>query len=104
MISFETFLFGLMATSTVTGLVTEAVKKLLTEHKVTYYSNTLTAIVAVFVSAAIGSGYMVMNTIPFTVKTIVALIALTGLSWVCAMVGYDKTVQTIIQLKTNRKG
>lgn len=103
MIGFEVFMFGLMASSVVTSLVTEAVKKILTERKVNYYANSLAAIVAVIVAAAIGSGYMILNSIPFTIQTIVILVALMVLSWVCAMVGYDKTIQTIAQLKTNKE-
>lgn len=41
MIPFETFLLGALIVSTVTGLVTEALKKILIEHKWNHHANTL---------------------------------------------------------------
>ena len=38
MISFQTFLLGLLICSTLTGLATEAVKTVLAEHNKTYYA------------------------------------------------------------------
>ena len=37
-----------------------------------------------------------------TDKMAVMLIALVLLSWLCAMVGYDKVMQAITQVKTNK--
>ena len=48
MIPFETFLLGALIVSTVTGLVTEAFKKVLIEHKWNYHANTLAGAVAIF--------------------------------------------------------
>lgn len=97
----EIFLGGLMIVSTLTGLVTEAVKKILTEHDVTYRANTLAGIVATVLSAAIGCGYCLMNNIAFSAQIIVCIVALVFMSWLCAMVGYDKVIG---QLKGNKKG
>jgi uncharacterized membrane protein (DUF106 family) len=41
MVNFETFLLGLLVISTLTGLVTEAVKKNMVEHNVDYRANTI---------------------------------------------------------------
>ena len=103
MIGFQTFLLGLMITSTLTGLVTEAVKKIMVEHKKTYYANTLAGVVSVFVSGGISIGYILITEIGFTTQTIVYCIALLFLSWLCAMVGYDKVIQAISQFKTTRE-
>lgn len=103
MISLQTFLLGLMITSTLTTLATEAVKKVMTEHKKTYYANTLAGIVSLVLSSAVSVGYILMNGLDFTSQTIVISIALVFMSWLCAMVGYDKVVQAISQFKTTGK-
>lgn len=103
MINFEMFMLGLLITSVLTGLATEAVKNLLTEHNVSYQANTLAGLVALILSVAIGVGYVVLSGIGFTSQIIVCLIAQVFMSWLCAMVGYDKVVQAISQFKTNGK-
>lgn len=103
MVNFEIFLFGLLITSTLTGLVTEAVKKVLTEHNINYRANTLAGIVALILSAAIGAGYVILSGSTFTAQVIVYMVAHVFMSWLCAMVGYDKVIQTISQFKTDSK-
>jgi putative Mn2+ efflux pump MntP len=92
MISFEVFLMGLMVVSTLTGLVVEAVKKILVEYSVKYRANTLAGIVAAVLSVAIGVGYAIVTQTSFTAQFIVCLIALVFMSWLCSMVGYDKVI------------
>lgn len=103
MISLEMFLFGLMVSSVVTGLVTEAVKAVLLEYNVTYYANTLAGIVSVVVSAAVGIAYMILENITLNGPVVVCFVALIVMSWLCAMIGYDKVIQAISQFKTSRK-
>ena len=99
MIGFETFLIGLMVVSTLTGLVTEAVKKIMAEHDRTYRANTLSGIVSLVTSAVVGCGYVVVANVAITSQTVVCLIALALMGWLCAMVGYDKVIQTIEQFR-----
>lgn len=103
MINFEVFLLGLLFTSTLTVLATEAVKKVFTEHNLLYRANTLAGGVATILSCAICAGYVVITGIGFTAQTLVCLIAQVFMSWLCAMVGYDKVVQAISQFKTSKK-
>lgn len=95
----ELFLTSLLVCSAVTGLTTEAIKTLLTEHNKTYHANTLAGIVAVVASSALGIGYTVLTGSAFTSETVTFIISLVFMSWLCAMVGYDKVVQTISQFK-----
>lgn len=95
MIKFEVFLIGLMVISTLTSLVTEAIKKILVEYNVKYRANTLAGIVATVLSAAIGIGYVVIASVGFSAQVVVCLIALVFLSWLCAMVGYDKVIASL---------
>lgn len=103
MINLQTFLTGLLVTSTLTGLATEAVKTVLTEHNKQYQANTLAGIVALALSLAIGVGYVAVTNVGFTAQVVVSLIALVFMSWLCAMVGYDKVIQTITQIKNKGK-
>jgi len=73
------------------------VKKMLEEHKKNYYANTLAGCVAVALSALAGVGYIVLMDAQVTPKVIVMLVALALLSWLSAMVGYDKVVQALSQ-------
>ena len=92
MISFDVFLIGLMVISTLTGLVTEAIKKILVELNVGYHSNLLAGIVSTILSGAIGVGYVILTDLNFTAQIIVCIIALVFMGWLCAMVGYDKVI------------
>ena len=100
MISLHVFMLGVLITSTMTGLATEAIKKILSEYNKSYYANTLAGIVSVILSVAIGVGYMTLSNVSFTSQSIIYLVALIFISWLCAMVGYDKVVQAISQFKT----
>ena len=101
MLSLEVFLLGLLITSTLTSLVTEAVKKIMTEYNKTYRANSLVGSVALLLSVAIGCGYIVLAGLEFTSAVIICLIAQVFMSWLCAMVGYDKVIQAIGQFKNN---
>ena len=96
----EIFLLGLMIVSIFAGLFTEGIKKILDEKKRKYSANILAGTVAVVLSVVLGVGYMIMTETAFNAKIAVFLIALVLLSWLGAMVGYDKVVQAITQLKS----
>ena len=100
MISLHVFMLGVLIASTLTGLATEAIKKILAEHDKSYYANTLAGVVSTILSIAIGVGYMLISNIDFSAQFIVCLIALVFISWLSAMVGYDKVIQAISQFKT----
>lgn len=96
--SYSAMLTAVLICSLVTGLITEAVKMLLKEWNKAYKPNTLAAVVSVLV----GAGYALIWrygdgavwTAETTIKCTVPLILC---SWLCAMLGYDKVVQTIKQ-------
>lgn len=103
MIGFEVFMLGLLISSVFTGLATEAVKNVLNEYTVKYRANTLAGIVALVIAALISVAYIFIANVVVTAQIIVCLVALVFLSWLCAMVGYDKVVQAISQFKTISK-
>lgn len=92
MVNFEIFLLGLMIVSAFTGLVTEAVKKILDELSIKYYSNVLACIVSILLSIGIGVAYVLVSDASFTAPTIVYIAALALLSWLCATHGYDTVI------------
>ena len=95
---FETFLSLLLVTSVMTSLFVEAVKKFLGE-KYSFSSNILAGIVAVVLSVIIGVCYCILAEVVFSPQLVVYFVALVLLSWLCAMLGYDKVIQAITQLK-----
>ena len=99
MITLDVFLIGLMAVSTLTGLVTEAIKKILAERKVEYRANTIAGIIAAALSAGIGVGYSVIAGISFTPQTIVYIVALVFFGWLGSMIGYDKVIALLKKKK-----
>lgn len=75
------------------------IKKWLDERGTKYYSNALAGYVAIGLSIAVGIAYIILVGAVLNAQTAVYLIALILLSWLCAMVGYDKVMQAIAQFK-----
>lgn len=95
----NTFLALLMASSVLTGLFTEAGKKTLDTLELKFpSSNLLAGLVAVIVAALVCAAYTVIYEVPATDKTMVGYVALVLLSWLSAMVGYDKVIQALAQI------
>ena len=92
-------LSALAIVSALTTLTVQGIKKILDEQGKTYKSNLLAGIVAVVLSVACVVGYVLYFGQPFTVQTAVLMVAFAFLSWLCAMVGYDKVKMLIEQLK-----
>lgn len=95
----ETFLIILFIISALTGLFTEALKKCLDKSRKNYSSNLIAGITAVSLSVGVGAAYFILTGAIFNEKMAVCLIALIFLSWLSSMVGYDKVVQVILQVK-----
>ena len=94
------FLSILLAISVCTSLVTEGIKKLFAEYKKTYHANMLAGIVAIVLSVIVFAGYVILTDTTISAKIVVYFIAIVLLSWLGAMVGYDKVKQAILQIKS----
>lgn len=103
MINFEVFLIGLLVVSTLTGLVTEAIKHIMSDLKLEYYANILSGCVAAILAVAIGVIYVILTNSCFTAQNVTCIIALAFMSWLCSMVGYDKVIQVITQFNKSGK-
>lgn len=99
--SYDVFLIMLMAVSILTSLTVEAVKTWLTERGRTYHANALAGYVSIILSVVVSAGYVIITGAEVNAKMGVILIALVFLSWLCAMLGYDKVMQAIAQFKTS---
>lgn len=94
----ESFMVMLLLCSTLTSLATEAVKKILTEHGKSYHANTLAGCCSLAVSFLVWSAQVALAGFSVTAVVVARLVALIFLAWLCAMVGYDKVIQSIYQI------
>lgn len=81
------------------SLITEAVKKFLDDAGVKYSANIVVLIVAVIVGAGGTALMYLFMGIAFTPPNIVCMVLMAVAVWVGAMVGYDKVIQMIEQVK-----
>lgn len=96
----DMFAFALLVVSTLTGLVVQAIKAMLAEaHIVMKKPNTVAGIVAIVLAALLGVGWVLYTGAVWSVQLVLLLVALAFLSWLCAMLGYDKVMQTLAQLR-----
>lgn len=89
------FILGITICSAFTALVTEAVKKMIGEKA---NPNVIAAICSIIVAIITAIVYAVFTGITVDTTYIVAGILLVIFSWIGAMVGYDKLIQTIHQI------
>lgn len=81
------------------SLITEAVKKFMDDAGVKYSANIVVLIVALIVGAGGTALMYLFMGIAFTPPNIVCMVLMAVAVWVGAMVGYDKVIQMIEQLK-----
>lgn len=93
-------LFTILITilSSVSALLTQAVKKTYDNAGKKYSSNTLALINAIVVGwCGTAVAYLLLG-IAFTATNIVCLFLMGGVVWIGSMIGYDKIKQLIEQL------
>lgn len=95
----EMFLILLTVFSVITSLCTEAVKKFFDSLEVTYASNIIALVIAVFVGGAGTVIFYVFNGIELNIINNICIFLMMGANWIGSMVGYDKVKQAITQLK-----
>lgn len=92
--SVEVFLYVIMAISVVTGLVVEALKKIIKRNDY----NIIAGYVSLVLTVCVAAGYAVWNGIGVDAKYIIFFICVAFASWLSAMLGFDKVKQAIIQI------
>lgn len=91
----STAFFLLSICSVLTGLIVEGIKKMVEVKR----PNVVAAIVAVMIGIIIPLGYTIILQIKIDATIIAYVASICLLSWLCAMLGYDKVIQTISQLE-----
>ena len=91
------FLILLSAFSVISGLVTEAIKKMVSDKANLSYN--LVALIVALVVGGVGCGiYYQLNSIMFTVNNIIYMFLMGLASGLVSMVGFDKVKQAVEQL------
>ena len=91
----ELFLFIFTVGSVAASLLTQAMKKAFKSLS----RNFLALAAAVIVGMLGTAGAYILMDIAFNAKSIVCILFMTVAIWIGAMVGYDKVLQTIAQIK-----
>ena len=94
------FIALLVILSVAVSLFTEAVKKYLDEAGAKYSSNLVVLILSLIVGIGGTALMYIFLGIAFTVPNIMCMILMALSVWVGAMVGYDKVLQMIEQIKS----
>lgn len=99
----EVFIALLFASSVVTGLFTEAVKRLFEASNKDCPANLIAGIS----SAVIGGGICVWHYFyaneSLSIVLVMYYIAFVCASWLCAMLGYDKVIQAVEQIAGGKR-
>ena len=94
------FLMLLAAFSSISGLITEGIKKLISDKQNLSY-NLLALIVALIVGGVGCVIYYQLTGIPYTTNNIIYIVLMGFASALSSMVGYDKIKQMIQQFSNN---
>ena len=92
------FLTILTVASSITCLVTEAIKKSFNEAGKTYSSNVIALINALILGCCGTSVVYIRAGIPFTIQNGVCILLMGVAVWLSSMIGYDKVIQLIKQI------
>lgn len=93
------FIALLVILAVAVSLFTEAVKKYLEETKTPYSANLVVLILSAIVGAGGTALMYILLGISFTTANILCMLLMAVAVWVGAMVGYDKVLQMIEQVK-----
>mgnify|MGYP006380554123 CR=1 FL=1 len=96
-----TFLMLLSSFSVLSGLVTEGIKKLISDKANMSY-NIIALVVALVIGGAGSAVYYQLNAIPFNLNNIIYLVLMGLASGLCSMVGFDKIKQAIEQITSKK--
>ena len=96
--SIDLFLKVFIIGSTVSSLLTQAVKKAYENAGKDYSANVLALIDALVVGCGGTAVYYMLNAIPWTVNNVICLVLMGVAVWMTSMIGYDKILQLLEQL------
>lgn len=98
------FIFIFTVGAMAAGLLTEAVKKAYQEAETKYSANKIALINAAIVGGfGTASAYVLLD-IAWTIQNIICLVLMIVLVWIGSMIGYDKIIQLLAQIKITKEG
>lgn len=97
------FLTLIVVLAMAVSLLTEAVKKFFEGSKVSYSSNVVVLIVSVIVGIGGTAMAYIFLGIAFSPPNIVCMVLMAVAVWVGSMLGYDKVIQMVEQIKNIKK-
>lgn len=96
--TFETFLLLFAVLAIATSAFTEGVKKFLDSMNRKYASNVVVLCVSVVIGGVGTIVFYLWNDYAWTSLNIICIFIMICANWLGAMLGYDKTKQTIMQI------
>ena len=97
------FMALIVVLALVVSLLTEAIKKAFEGTKVTYSSNVIVLIVSIIVGIGGTAMAYISLGIAFTPPNIICMVLMAVAVWVGSMLGYDKVIQMVEQIKDLKK-
>lgn len=91
----ELFIFLFTIGALLSSLLTEAIKKAIPNSS----SNLLALCSAVLVGVIGMTFYYITNGIIFSISNLIYIILMAVCIWIGSMIGYDKVIQTIAQIR-----
>ena len=95
----QLFITLLFILSTISSLLTEAVKVFISSIEKKTYPNLIALISSLIVGSGGAAAAYVWLNIPFTLPNILAIVAMAFAVAIGSMVGYDKIAQLVTQIK-----
>lgn len=89
--------------SAISSLLTEAVKKAYSNAGKEYSANVVALADAIVVGCGGTAVMYMLMAIPWTVNNIICIFLMGIAVWIASMVGYDKVIQMLNQLKEDKK-
>lgn len=100
----ELFIFMFTIGAMAAGLFTEAAKKAYQNAGIKYSANKIALINAALVGGfGTASAYVLLD-IAWTIQNIICLVLMIVLVWIGSMIGYDKIIQLLAQIKITKEG
>lgn len=97
------FLYQLFVISILASLFTEALKKCLQLPAAKQFPNFVAGVIAVVITVVMGLVAIVTQQAVFCPQFALYLIILAAFAWACAMIGYDKVKQSILQIMSGKE-
>ena len=94
----QLFLVMFTIGSTISSLLTEAIKNVFISKEKEASPNVIAAVNSIVVGVLGTMAYYIIKGIEFNLANIVCMFLMTAAIWVASMVGYDKVMQLIDQI------